>query len=630
MCIRRLRIAQVAPVVERVPPMRYGGTERVIHTLTEELVRRGHEVTLFASGDSRTSARLVPIVARALWRGEHPYSDFGVFATITWGCVCREMDAFDVVHSHLGPLGLLVARAQRGFPPPVVTTAHGRLDLPELGRLYQAFAEAPLVSISDAQRRPIPNANWVATVHHGIPVADYPFSSRPGGYLAFLGRVSPDKGLDTAIRVARRVGMPLRIAARPPLPFRDDPESRRDRAYWDEVVQPLLREPAVDFLGEVDDNQRSELLSNAAALLFPVRWPEPFGLVVVEALACGAPVLALRAGSVPELIDDGITGFIRDTDDELVEAVGHIGDIDRARCRAEAERRFSVAAMVDAYEQVYRHLLQAHAGAPRDGFATRGPPAPGDGQHRPRPPGLLSAREEQIARLAARGSTNAEIARELIVSPGTVANHIEHMLVKLGLPSRAALAAWAVERDLMQVHERYLATLERLIEIQPTGLAAVMDRAARVLADELAIETIDLYVHDPKQRSLVLVETSDTPARRRQRTLGLSRLPLEQGGRIVDVFRTGTPYVTGHADRDALVRPGFTRGLGLRSVAAAPVDVDGARWGVLLLQANRAEAFSEQDLRFLRTVACWLGSVVRHAEVEEARTSEPTSGVRIA
>src|SRR5918911_1519172 len=236
----RLRIAQVAPLVETVPPARYGGTEQVIATLTQELVRRGHQVTLFASGDSRTSARLVPIVEHALWRSERPCPGLTPFAAITWGRLCREIDAFDVVHSHLGPLGHLFARARGGAAPPVVTTLHGRLDLPELQALYREFAEAPLVSISNAQRRALPHANWVATVHHGVPLRRYTFNPRPGGYLAFLGRVSPEKGVDTAIRIARRSGLPIRIAAREPLPFRGDPEVRRGWGYYRSWVRPLL------------------------------------------------------------------------------------------------------------------------------------------------------------------------------------------------------------------------------------------------------------------------------------------------------------------------------------------------------------------------------------------------------
>ena len=354
---RRLRIAQVAPLLETVPPARYGGTEQVIATLTEQFVERGHEVTLFASGDSHTSARLVPVVDRALWRSELPLNGLLPFTAMTWGRVARELQDFDIVHSHVGPLGYLFARARTGLGPPVVTTLHGRLDLPELQKLHQEFAEAPLVSISDAQRGPLPNANWLATVHHGIPLERYTFNPRAGTYLAFLGRISPEKGVDTAIRVALRSGLPIRIAAREPLSFCGSAEERRDWDYYDEVVRPLLREPCVEFVGELGGQDKDAFLREAAALVFPIRWCEPFGLVMPEALACGTPVVAFGRGSVPEVIRDGNTGFIRNTEDELVAAVGHISEIDRACCRAEAERRFSARAMADAYEQVYACLL---------------------------------------------------------------------------------------------------------------------------------------------------------------------------------------------------------------------------------------------------------------------------------
>ncbi len=349
-----MRIAQVAPPFETVPPMRYGGTERVVATLTEELVRRGHEVTLFAAGGSRTSARLVPTVERALWYQQPRPKDFNPYWAITLGEVWRRITEFDVVHSHLDYFGYPMARS--GVRP-VVTTLHGRLDLPDLQPLYRAFDDVPLVSISESQRRPLPNANWVATIYHGIELGELTFKPKMGGYLAFLGRISPEKGLDTAIRVARRAGVPLLIAARMPLPHTHDPNVRADWEYWEDEVQPLLEGKQVELLGQLGGKDKDEFLHNAAALLFPIRWPEPFGLVMVESLACGTPVLAFGEGSVPELIEDGVTGFIRKTEDELVEAVGHITELDRARCRAEAERRFSPSAMVDAYERVYAQLV---------------------------------------------------------------------------------------------------------------------------------------------------------------------------------------------------------------------------------------------------------------------------------
>ena len=349
-----MRIAQVAPPLESVPPFRYGGTERVVWTLTEELVRRGHDVTLFASGDSHTSARLVPVVDRALWHHRPQYADFGPFWALTLGRVWREIESFDVVHSHLDYMGFPAAR---GAPLPVLTTLHGRLDLPELEPLYDEFTDVPLVSISNAQRAPVPDANWVSTIYHGIPTHQYTFRPEPGRYLAFLGRVSPEKGVDTAIRIALNSGWSIRIAARMPLPYKDNPEVRRDWAYYENEVQPLLQGPNVELIGQVDDTQKDAFLGHAAALLFPIRWPEPFGLVMIEALACGTPVLALRAGSVPEIIRDGVTGFIRDTEEELLEAVQHIGEIDRARCREEAERRFSPGCMAHQYEQLYERLI---------------------------------------------------------------------------------------------------------------------------------------------------------------------------------------------------------------------------------------------------------------------------------
>jgi glycosyltransferase involved in cell wall biosynthesis len=349
-----MRIAQVAPPFESVPPARYGGTERVVSTLTEELVRRGHEVTLFASGDSRTSASLVPTVERALWHQTPLVKDFAPYWAITLGHVWEHIEEFDVVHSHLDYFAYPMARAA---VRPVVTTLHGRLDLPEQQPLYRHFRDVPLVSISDSQRSPIPDANWVATIYHGIELDEFTFNSKMGGYVAFLGRISPDKGLDTAIRVARRAGVPLLIAARMPLPHFHDPNARVDWEYWESEIQPLLEGRQVELLGQLAGKDKDEFLRNAAALLFPVRWPEPFGLVMVESLACGTPVLALNGGSVPEVIEDGVTGFIRETEDELVDALGRIADLDRTRCRAEAERRFSPAAMVDAYEGVYARVV---------------------------------------------------------------------------------------------------------------------------------------------------------------------------------------------------------------------------------------------------------------------------------
>jgi glycosyltransferase involved in cell wall biosynthesis len=354
-----MRIAQLAPPLERVPPVGYGGTERVIHTLTEELVRRGHDVTLFASGDSETSARLVPTFDEGVWHHRPAYDDVVPSWMVVLGKAQRALHEFDVVHSHLDFFGLPLTRQT---DTPVVTTLHARLDFPELRPLFTEFVDAPLVSISNAQREPVAWANFVATVHHGIDLTQFTFNPYPRGYLAFLGRVSADKGLDKAIRIARHVGLPLKVAARMPLPYPQDPRARADLDYWQDQIQPLLGGD-IEILGEVGGHEKDEFLRNARALLFPIDWPEPFGLVMVEALACGTPVLALRRGSVPELIADGRTGFVRDTEHELAEAATALGDLDRAQCRLEAERRFSPAAMAQAYEWVYQGLV---AGRPLD------------------------------------------------------------------------------------------------------------------------------------------------------------------------------------------------------------------------------------------------------------------------
>jgi glycosyltransferase involved in cell wall biosynthesis len=349
-----LRIAQVAPPFESVPPTRYGGTERVVSTLTEELVRRGHEVTLYASGDSETAARLVPVIDRALW-GNPAYEDFAAFWAVTLGKLAGEADRFDIVHSHLDFVAFTLARC---LPCPMVSTLHGRLDLPDLAPVYAEFRDMPLVSISDAQRRPLAHANWIATVYHGIDLDEFTFNPRPEGYLAFLGRITHDKGLDTAIRVARAAGMPLKIAARKPLAITGDRNVDADHEYYNEVIKPLLRNSGVEFIGEVGGREKDAFLNKAAALLFPIRWPEPFGLVMVEALACGTPVVALRDGSVPEVIDHGRTGFIGEDENDLVAAIRDLDSIERRECRAEAECRFSAERMAKAYEQVYESQLE--------------------------------------------------------------------------------------------------------------------------------------------------------------------------------------------------------------------------------------------------------------------------------
>ncbi len=352
-----MRIAQVAPPFESVPPANYGGTERVVALLTEELVRRGHDVTLFASGDSTTSARLIPTVDTALWR-QPEARDPVVYWSITLGEVYRRAahDAFDIIHSHLDFLAFPCAAV---LDTPTVTTLHGRLDLPDLPRIYARFPTMPLISISDSQRQPLPQAHWVGTVYNAVDTDGLPFHPRSGDYLAFLGRITPDKGLDRAIAIARRAGLPLKVAARMPLANSNDATTQADWEYYRSVIEPLFREPDIEYVGEVNDGQKAEFLGKACGLLFPIDWPEPFGLVMAEALACGTPVIARRRGSVPEVVRDGVTGFIGESDDELVELCRHIDRISRAACREDAVRRFSPQAMVDGYEAVYRRVRES-------------------------------------------------------------------------------------------------------------------------------------------------------------------------------------------------------------------------------------------------------------------------------
>ena len=344
-----MRIAQVAPLFEAVPPQLYGGTERVVSYLTEELVRRGHDVTLFASGDSETAARLVPITERARRLDGGSRDMLSADTSRQLGRVFRRAGDFDVIHCHVDHLAYPFAAAVR---TPTLHTAHGRLDLPWLGPVFEDFYDVPIVSISNAQRAPLARygVTWAGTVYHGLPVERFPFREEPGEYLAFLGRLSPEKQPDVAIQVARRVGLPLRIAAKIDV---------NDREYVEQVVAPLLDDPLVDFIGEIDDASKAAFLGGARALLFPIDWPEPFGLVMIEAMACGTPVIARPCGSVPELLDDGRTGFLGDTIDDLVDAVKRIDTIDRAECRRHVEQRFSVSRMVDDYETLFRRAVTA-------------------------------------------------------------------------------------------------------------------------------------------------------------------------------------------------------------------------------------------------------------------------------
>ncbi len=345
-----MRIAQVAPLVERVPPQGYGGTERVVSWLTEELVRRGHHVTLFASGDSKTAAELVAPCRRAL------RLDPSRARALAWHVI--ELDqafqrardgAFDLVHGHVDYLAFPFGHL---LDTPVLHTLHGRLDQRDTLRVLAQFRDVPLVSISDSQRRPARalGLRWVATVHHGLPVEEIPFqpAGGRGGYLAFLGRMSREKRPDLAIAVATRLGLPLRIAAK---------IDKADQQYFEREIQPLLANPLVDFVGEVNDGDKWSFLGDALCLLFPIDWPEPFGVAMIEALACGTPVVTRPVGAASEVIRGGEVGFLADTVDELVTAVKRIDVIERARCRSHVEEAFSVRAMVDRYEAVYRTLV---------------------------------------------------------------------------------------------------------------------------------------------------------------------------------------------------------------------------------------------------------------------------------
>jgi len=343
-----MRIAQVAPLHEACPPRFYGGTERVVSYLTEELVRGGHDVTLFASGDSETMARLEPICAQAL-RLDPTVLDPLIYHMIMFNRVATQSARFDVIHFHTDYLHFASAAA---LACPMVTTLHGRLDLPDLPAIYAEFPNLPIVSISDSQRWPLPWANWCATVHHGLPQDLYALGSGGGGYLAFIGRISPEKRLDRAIEVARRLAMPLKIAAK---------VDKVDRDYFSTIIEPLLRGPNIEFLGEISDAEKGKFLGEAAALLFPIDWPEPFGLAMIEAMANGTPVVAFRCGAVPEIIDDGMTGLVVDSIDEAVAAVPRALELSRVRVRREFERRFCADRMARDYLAVYEGQCHARA-----------------------------------------------------------------------------------------------------------------------------------------------------------------------------------------------------------------------------------------------------------------------------
>jgi glycosyltransferase involved in cell wall biosynthesis len=341
-----MRIAQVAPLTEAVPPKMYGGTERVVAYLTDALVELGHDVTLFASGDSATKATLSSVWPRAL-RLDPAIKDHFAPMFLQLETVARRAHQFDVIHCHLDYFGFPLLRR---LGTPSVTTLHGRLDLPELPPLYRLYGDMPVVSISDSQREPLPEANFVATVLHGLPENLLRRGEGRGGYLAFLGRISPEKAPDAAIRIAQRAGIPLKIAAK---------VDRVDQEYFKTVVEPLLGQGNVEFIGEIREDQKQAFLGNAAGLIFPIAWCEPFGLVMIEAMACGTPVIAFENGSVPEVLEDGLTGFIVHSEEQAVEAVRRIDRLDRARIRAEFERRFTARRMAQDYLKLYARLAHA-------------------------------------------------------------------------------------------------------------------------------------------------------------------------------------------------------------------------------------------------------------------------------
>ncbi|HSV21622.1 MAG TPA: glycosyltransferase family 4 protein [Xanthobacteraceae bacterium] len=343
-----MQIAQIAPLTEAIPPKLYGGTERVVYWLTEELVALGHDVTLYASADSCTSARLEAPWPRSL-RLDGSVRDPNALHMLMLEQVRRHADEFDFLHFHLDYYPFSLFSRQ---PIPFVTTLHGRLDLPEHQPVFAAFSSVPVVSISDAQRRPLPQAGWVRTVYHGLPEQLLsPLPVKPQ-YFAFLGRIAPEKGVDRAITIARNCGVPLRIAAK---------VDKVDREYFDERIRPLLDGSNTEYIGEITDAEKSEFLSGAIALLDPIDWPEPFGLVMIEAMACGTPVIAFNRGSVPEVVDDGLTGFIVEDEKGAIGAFDRLSQLSRKDIRKQFERRFTARRMAQEYLAVYRGLAERKA-----------------------------------------------------------------------------------------------------------------------------------------------------------------------------------------------------------------------------------------------------------------------------
>jgi len=344
-----VKIAQVAPLYESVPPKLYGGTERVVSYLTEELVRMGHEVTLFASGDSQTAARLIPSCPRSL-RLDTDCVDHLAHHFVMLGDVKENARRFDVIHFHIDYLHFPLSQA---LQIPSLTTLHGRLDIPELLPLYRKYREPRLVSISKAQRKPLSWANWVGNVYHGLPANQLHLHREPGKYLAFLGRISPEKRVDRAIKIALQAGMPLKIAAK---------IDRVDRPYYETEIKPLLNNPNIELIGEIGEQQKDDFLGNAYAYLFPIDWPEPFGLTMIEAMACGTPTIAFPCGSVREILDDHVTGFIVRNTEEAVDAVERVEHFDRARCRQAFEKRFVASRMAQDYLRLYETVIATPSG----------------------------------------------------------------------------------------------------------------------------------------------------------------------------------------------------------------------------------------------------------------------------
>jgi glycosyltransferase involved in cell wall biosynthesis len=352
-----MRIAQVAPLTEAIPPKLYGGTERVVHWLTEELVALGHDVTLFASGDSHTSAKLDAIWPLAL-RLDGSIRDPNALHMTMLERVRRQSDQFDIIHFHLDYYPFSLFSRQ---PTPFVTTLHGRLDLPEHQPVFETFSSAPVISISNAQRRPVPNAGWVRTIHHGLPeklLVPQPIKPH---YFAFLGRIAPEKRVDRAMAIARQCGVPLKIAAK---------VDKVDQDYFDEQIRPHIDGKAVEYIGEINDEQKAAFLSGAIVLLVPIDWPEPFGLVMIEAMACGTPVIAYNRGSVPEVIDEGLTGFIVEDEMSAVGAVHRLPHLSRENIRKRFEQRFTARRMAHDYLDVYRELM--NGAVPRLKVVARG------------------------------------------------------------------------------------------------------------------------------------------------------------------------------------------------------------------------------------------------------------------